>query len=149
MSADDLPQAEADALLDMPKVRTDTTVWDFPGPGEKLTIPLVSDDGREDFALDLEKSRIKVLKQKYQTRGRQISTLARLDFAGAPHQNPDGEEIEGTHLHVYKEGFGDKWAYPLDPDDFSDPEDMQQLWDDFMRYCNVTEPPDMRRGLIP
>ena len=33
---------------------------------------------------------------------------------GSPHTNPDDQIIGGTHLHIYKEGFDDRWAYPID-----------------------------------
>jgi hypothetical protein len=36
----------------------------------------------------------------------------RLDLDGPPHRNPDDEEIPWPHLHVYREGYGDKWASP-------------------------------------
>lgn len=40
--------------------------------------------------------------------------LIRIDLEPtAPHQNPDGQIIRESHIHVYKEGFGDKWATPL------------------------------------
>jgi hypothetical protein len=34
--------------------------------------------------------------------------LVRLDLGGAPHRNPFDEEIGVPHLHLYREGFGDK-----------------------------------------
>jgi hypothetical protein len=44
-----LPQAEADALIAMEKFRTDTTLWNWPNPGERLAIPLMSADREEDM----------------------------------------------------------------------------------------------------
>ena len=40
--------------------------------------------------------------------------LARLDIDTKPHHNPDGSKIGGTHLHLFQEGYGDKWAFALD-----------------------------------
>ncbi|KJU85379.1 prophage protein [Candidatus Magnetobacterium bavaricum] len=38
--------------------------------------------------------------------------LLRLCFGGHPHRNPDDTEISSPHLHRYREGYADKWAYP-------------------------------------
>ena len=70
-------------------------------------------DGREEFLLDIRRARIDLAKGTYQNRGREVVILARLDFGGAPHRNPDGEEIGSPHIHLYREGFGDKWAFPI------------------------------------
>ena len=74
---------------------------------------------------------------------RQVVILARLDFGGAMHTNPDGQDVQVPHLHLYQEGFGDKWAYPLPADAFSDPADRWKLFEEFMTYCNITEPPNI------
>jgi hypothetical protein len=50
--------------------------------------------------------------------------LVRLDLGGAPHRNRDDEEIGVPHLHLYREGFGDKWATPLPSDRFRNPADV-------------------------
>jgi len=106
-----LTQAEADALMALEKRRVDATEWNYPNFGERVTVPLASIDGREAFLLDLRRARINLKKGTYQNRGRQVVVLARLDFGGPPHRNPDGEEIGSPHLHLYREGFGDKWAF--------------------------------------
>ena len=46
-----LTQADADALLAIEKRRTDETVYDYPGLGGALRIPLESHDKRELFIL--------------------------------------------------------------------------------------------------
>ena len=61
---------------------------------------------------------------------------------------PDGEVIVGPHLHVYRENYGDKWAYPLPPGKFENLDDLYQTFDDFMTECNVVEPPRMNPGLF-
>jgi len=63
------------------------------------------------------------------------------------HRNPDNTEVACPHLHVYREGYGDKWAMPLD-DLFADTTDLMNLLEDFMRYCNIIEPPIIQRGLF-
>lgn len=143
-----ITQAEADALTALEKHRTDTTQWDYPSLGGAISIPLVSGDRREQFILDVRRARIDLAKGTYQNRGRQVIVLVRLDFGGAPHWNPDGQEIGSPHLHIYREGFGDKWAVPVPDNKFKDMGDLWQTLDDFMRFCNIVEPPIIRRGLF-
>jgi hypothetical protein len=144
-----LPQAEADALIAMEKRRVNDERWDFALSGTSLRIPVRSLDGREDFYLDLSRARINIAKRKYQRRGRQVVVLARLDLGGPPHRNPDDEEIPCPHLHLYREGYGDKWAFTLPQDRFSNASDPSRLLDEFMRFCNITQPPLINRGLFP
>lgn len=143
-----LTQGEADALLAMEKHRVDDNEWDYPGLGGSISIPLLSPDRRESFLLDVGRGRLDLLRGTYQNRARQIIVLARLDFGGQPHRNPDDVEVPSPHLHVYREGYGDKWAIPVPSASFSNIADLWQTLDDFLRYCNVTQPPRIRQGLF-
>lgn len=78
-------------------------------------MPLQSLDKREHFLLDLSRGRIDLQKVKMQNRGRQVVVLVRLYLEGALHRNPDDTEVPAPHLHVYREGYGDKWAVPGPP----------------------------------
>ena len=148
MATLDLTQAEADALFAMPKRRVCDDEVLYPGTGGKVCLPLVSVDGREDFLLDVRRGRIDLRKGTYQTRARQVITLVRMDFGGAAHRNPDNEEIPSPHLHLYREGYGDKWAIPVPVNEFPNLGDIWQTLMDFFGYCNVVEPPNMDRGLF-
>lgn len=143
-----LTQTEADALIALAKHRVDATEWNYPDLGGAVSVPLVSADRREQFLLDLRRGRIDLAKGTYQNRGRQVVVLVRLDFGGAPHRNPDGEEIDSPHLHLYREGFGDKWAVRVPSDRFANVGDPWRTLEDFMRFCNIVEPPIIRRGLF-
>jgi hypothetical protein len=122
----DLSQAEADALLRMEKFRVDNTSHAFPDLGGSIQIALTT---------------------KYQTRGRQSLVLARLDF-NSPHRNPDDTEVGIPHLHLYREGYADKWAYDLPADLLKNSADAWQTLHDFMAYCSIVEPPDITKGLF-
>lgn len=143
-----LTQAEADTLIAMEKHRIDDTRWNYPGLGGSIIIPLISTDRRENFLLDISRSKIDLAKGTYQNRSRQVIVLVRLDFGGQPHRNPDGQEISSPHLHLFREGYGDKWAVPVPVDHFSNMSDLWQTLQDFMRFCNITEPPFIDRGLF-
>jgi len=143
-----LAQSDADALLALEKHKVDNTVHEYPILGGPLKVPLISRDRREEFLLDVYQNQINLAKGTYQNRARRVVILARLDFGGAPHRNPDDEEIPCPHLHLYREGFGDKWAVPVPPEAFPSIADRWQTLQDFLRYVNVTDPPDFRRSLF-
>jgi hypothetical protein len=72
----------------------------------------------------------------------------RLDIDGPPHRNPDGEEIPCPHLHIYREGLGDKWAIPAPSDRYTNTSDLFTTCDAFMQHCNITVPPNIQKGLF-
>ena len=143
-----LTQAEADALIAMEKHRTTEDWSDFPMGGQSLVLPLQSADKREQFILDLSRGRIDLLKVKMQNRGRQVVVLVRLDLGGAPHRNPDDEEVPAPHLHIYREGYGDKWAVPIPADRFPNVGEVWTTLEDFLQFCNISQPPHIDRGLF-
>jgi hypothetical protein len=143
-----LAQTEADALIAMEKHRMDDQRWDYPILGGAISIPLMSIDKREKFLLDISRGRIDLLKATYQNRSRQVIVLLRLDLGGAPHRNPDDTEVPTSHLHIYRQGYGDKWAIPIPQDKFSNVEDIWEALQDFMSFCNVTRKPIIERVMF-
>jgi hypothetical protein len=143
-----LTQAEADALIEMEKCRADEKEYLFPQPGERIAIPLTSRDKRENFMLDVTRAQIKLTKATYQDRARQAIILMRLDLDGPVHRNPDGEEVLCPHLHVYREGYGDKWALPAPTDRYKNTLDLFATFEAFMLHCNITDPPRIEKGLF-
>jgi hypothetical protein len=143
-----LTQAEADALIAMDKVRTDQTHWKYPRAGEQLSVPLTSADRREIFALDITRSSIKLTKSTHQNRARQAIVLMRLDVDGPPHRNPDGVEIPCPHLHIYREGYGDKWAAPAPAHLRLPGADAFATCVAFMAECHVVDAPTFVVGLF-
>lgn len=144
-----LTQVEAEALIALEKRRVDATEWLYPHMGGKVMIPLISWDRREQFQLDLYRSQISLARKTFQNRARRVVVLVRLDTGGPPHRNPDDEEIPSPHLHIYREGYGDKWAFPVPSAHFANLTDTWQTLQDFMQYCTIAEPPNIRRELLP
>lgn len=135
-----LTQSEADDLIRVPKRFVSSDPVSIP-PGEDESHELASHDNRERFLLDVWRGTIRLSKVKLQTRVRTIYVLVRLDINGARHTNPDGTTIDGTHLHRYREGYGDKWATAVDPNAFGNLSNLKLTFEDFLRYCNVTDVP--------
>ncbi len=155
-----LTQSEADALINIPKIKKSDDIYEFPLPGEKLTIPIISLENQENFLIDVSRGRIRLTKCTYQERCQTIIILVRLDVDGPPHTNPEvvnvplsyfipynGKAINCPHLHLYVEDFGDKWAIPTPQDKFSDTTDLYKTLQDFFQYCNVIETPKIYRRL--
>jgi hypothetical protein len=144
----DITQDDADKLMAVEKRAVDQQQWTFPGPAERIVVPLTSVDKRENFLLDITRYQIKLTKATFQNRARVAVILYRLDLDGAPHRNPDGEEIPCPHLHVYREGYGDRWAVPASHEKFPDTKNLFSTLYQFMQHCNITEPPKIELGLF-
>lgn len=143
----ELSENEIDVLLKTEKHCIETKKYSFPQLGGKISIPLFSENKQEEFLLDISRSRIEVSKTTYQNRARKTIILLRLDIGSAPHRNPDGQEISSPHLHIYKEGYGDKFAYPL-PKEFNLCSDSIDYLNTFMDYCNIVLKPNIDIGLF-
>jgi len=143
-----LTQDEADSLMAMEKRSADEKDWLFPVPGERVAIPLTSLDKRENFMLDVTRAQIVLTKATYQNRARVAIILMRLDLDGPPHRNPDGAEVPCPHLHIYREGFADKWAIPAPVARYTNTLDLFSTCDAFMQHCNITDPPKIQKGLF-
>jgi len=141
----DISQSVANFLIKLRKVPVAKNDYRFPNQQYcKLNIPLKSEDGRHNFMLDINRNKINLSKVTYQNRTRTNVVLVRLDLNGAPHRNPDGNEISGNHIHIYKEGFNDKIAEEL-PKEFENIKnnDIKQFLKTFMQYCNIIGIPEM------
>jgi len=146
MTSSNLTQIEANRLLELEKRYEGDKMFDYPDLGGHLRLPLISTDESEAFWIDITRSYIELIKNSFQNRARKVVILARVDIGGAPHRNPDGEEIQSPHIHLYREGYQDKWAYSL-PDSFSDATNAWQTLQDFMNFCNIIKKPEIERGL--
>src|SRR5207245_1561915 len=116
-----LTQAEADALMAMVKEFVDQKGINFPLAGEWVKLEVKSEDKRESFLIDVNrKGTVKPSKCTYQERYEVVEILLRLDLDGPTHENPDGAELPCPHLHIYREGYADKLAFPLPGGRFTD-----------------------------
>ena len=153
-----LSQTEADRLLRLPKqFHSSQDQIEFRRSAFRERYDLFEIDGRERFLLDLERSQIRTAALKFQTRARTVFILARLDINGRAHRNPQdaphrpGQRLVGTHLHVYREGFGDRVAFlPQDIPQFS----TNPLADEvgwlvaFLRFSGVQSLPTIQTTMV-
>lgn len=136
-----LADKDVKKLIDCKKFYEGNCAFDFPLSGHRINIELFSYiPKRIAFFLDISRQSFNIKKITYQQRVFTTIVLLRLDLGYGGHRNPDGIEIHGAHIHVYREGYGDKWAYKL-PECFSDTEDIYLTLDNFMDYCNIEKKP--------
>src|SRR5262249_24419255 len=144
-----LTQDEADALMAMAKNLVEKAPLEFPLAGQAKQFEALSEDGHEAFVFDVNRrGKIKLSKCTYLERYAVLEILVRLDIDGPPHVNPDGADVPCPNLHLYKEGFGDKWAYPLPAGKFSNTSKLELTFVEFLGYCNVKKIPDTLAALI-
>lgn len=143
-----LTQQEADFLIAAAKRFVDVDLIPLPGQGACLTLELTAIQTLEIFRLDVSRSTIKLSKCTYQGRYRTTVLLLRLDVNGAPHTNPDGTKLEGSHLHKYREGYDDKWADPIDPKVFTNVQDLATTFREFAQLFGVVHIPAVQGGLF-
>ena len=149
-----LSQNEADRLLQMLKEFADSDPLEFgASQAMKYQRELISIDRKEKFILDVERGNRKRTRLKYQTRGREVIILARLELDGPDHINPPnaphrpGERLSCPHIHLYLEGFEDRVAYA-----FADVANLNirdatnglLTFEDFLFFCGVQNCPDIQ-----
>lgn len=143
-----LSQKEADGLISIKKKRVDDKKYTYPSPSESLEVPLQSTDKRDQFKLTIQPGKISLSKVTDQMREKNTNTiLVRVDIGNVKPTNPDEKVIEGNHIHLYKEGYEDKFAKPL-PSSFTNPDDPYVTLAEFMKFCNITKVPIINRRLI-
>lgn len=156
-----ITQKDADLFFEMEKFPEEDKIYQFPSSGEKLMLPFISADKREKFSFDISRGMIKITKVSYQSRVRKAYILRRLDYDAASHLNPEvelvpfpflepynGKEIPSPHIHLYIEGFGDKWAVPADILMNIQGKDIYEIMIEFLKYCHVKQLPIITKPLL-
>ena len=98
---------------------------DFPALHNTIKLNGLGQRTKYEYIVDVNRKYYLLNRITYHQRVFTNITLLRLDIDTKPHRNPDGKKINGTHLHVYREGYGDSWAYEL-----NDPA-LHELWPKF------------------
>lgn len=142
-----ITQAEADELIALEKHRVDSQIWNYPALGGSINISLTSMNRSKSFILDITRGRVHLSKTSLQNRYTSTTVLVRLDVGGPRHRNPDLRRIRSPHLHIYTEGYGDRWAFSVPSERFRDLSDATQTLEDFMKYCNIVTPPIIQGGI--
>lgn len=111
----------------------------LPDPGKKDQLDLISEDGKNEFKIDLNQGIIEP-KCTFQLRlNRANLILVRVDIGGPTHENPNHKKITGPHIHIYRQykSREDRWAYPLPNDLFASSADYVLTFINFLEYIHV------------
>ena len=138
-----IEQTEADTLRMIEKYLLNPELVIIPALGvtDKYKIAYNRDNiNFTNMALSTYRGRINKNKISYRLLYENAIMLMRVDTCDAtPHINPDRLitiEPYQPHLHIYREGYGDKFAYPL-PTEFSGSSNIVTLLQEFLSYSNV------------
>lgn len=91
---------------------------------------------KEVFHLDFYRGSFELSKYTVNNRYRQTIIMLRYDNGGR-HTNPDGVLFEGPHVHLYREGYNDKFAFPVSEINVLESDTMENVFNKIMHFCNV------------
>ena len=145
-----LTQSDIDLLLNMIKQLKSNDKIVFPPFGTEIKLDVISTTTKDKFIIDISrKGYIKINRCTYQTRYQKSIILLRLDVNGPPHTNPDGEVIPCPHLHIYREGYESKWAFPLqDKINVQNPDDLIEILIRFLEYNKISNIPEIEEQMF-
>ncbi len=102
---------------------------------------------KEIFLLDFYRGSFELSKYTVNKRYRQTVILLRYDNGGR-HSNPDGVLLEGAHVHLYREGFNDKFAFPVSEIGVEISDSMDKVFTKIMHFCNVKKFPTIEVSMF-
>ncbi len=143
-----ITQSEYDFLMSQEKVFDDPLSPIVLGPTPiQWTRQINSIESKELFLLDFYRGNIEITKYTINKRYRQTIVLLRYDNGGR-HTNPDGEKFVGPHIHLYKEGYNDKFAYPVSVVDIKETDSMELVFTKIMYFCNIKRMPSIEISMF-
>lgn len=138
-----ITQLDFELLIKEEKVFSDIiTPISLGPPPLSWTRELKSIDSNNVFLLDFYRGSFELSRYTFNKRYRQSIILLRYDNGGR-HTNPDGVSFDGPHIHLYKEGYGDKFAYPISELNIQNSDAMEQVLNKILHFCNIKRIPSI------
>lgn len=114
----------------------------------KWSRDIVAIETRDMFILDYYIGTIALTKFTYNKRYRKTIAILRFDSSGR-HTNPDGQVFDGPHVHIYRENYGDKFAFYVSEIGINtDAIEKINVLENFLKYCNVINYPEIQQALF-
>lgn len=143
-----LTQAEYDTIMSSIKHFDDIGKAIDLGPAPiQWSRKILMKNSHENLILDFYRGSIELRKFTINHRVRQSIVLFRYDEKGR-HTNPDGIYFDGPHIHLYKEGFDDKFAYPVTEIEVLPTDNMYTIFSKVLRFCNIVTYPTINLALF-
>ena len=137
-----LKQEEFEKLLKLPKTFSTVEKLEISNAPSNWTRKVISTESKDEFLIDFYRGSYDLTRFTINKRYKTNIILLRFD-SGGMHKNPDGKIIKGAHIHIYKEGFDDKFAYPIT--DFGITENnftIKEIFIILLKFCNFVEIPN-------
>ncbi len=134
-----LTESEAEAMLNELKYAL-IDLLNLPGKGDSVSFDVKANDSANIYTIGIFRGSVNSRKMNYNARIKlNNTTLLELHInAGNRHMNPDGELVTGNHWHIYREGYGHSYAFPVP--DISD-HDFVDVTIRFLERFHVVERP--------
>jgi hypothetical protein len=143
-----ITQTEFDFLIKLEKVFDDPETPIQLGPAPiHWSRQLNATTNKEAFLFDFYRGSFELCRYTYNKRYRQTIILLRYE-SGGRHTNPDGQSFEGPHVHLYREGFGDKFAFPYTEIGVVEGDSMEGVFNKIMYFCNVKRFPSVELSMF-
>jgi hypothetical protein len=137
-----LTQSEYTVLMSQHKVFEDSEII-YLGPAPaRWTRLLKSLVGSEVFRLDFHRGRLE-LRYTYNLRRNLATVLFRYDHEGI-HTNPDGVRFSGPHIHLYTEGYDDKFAFSVSQIGVLPTDNISEVLVKVANFCNIINVPTIQ-----
>ncbi len=133
-----LDQAMADGLIATRKVFIDKKPLTVNRPYNEQKELRSERDPYEVFYLNITQTAIEFGRYFTVTRFFQTPLVRACLDPDAVHPNPDGTKIKGAHIHLYRQGYKDRFAYPLSEKGFTNTEIVPFL-KEFLKFCNIED----------
>lgn len=136
-----ITQTEFDFLIKQDKVFDDLTLPIQLGPAPiQWTRKLNAIATKESFLFDFYRGSFELSKYTINKRYKQTVILLRYDNGGR-HTNPDGSTFEAAHVHLYREGYNDKFAFEVSEIGVNILDSMNIVFTKILHFCNVKKSP--------
>lgn len=143
-----ITQAEFDFLIKQDKEFEDPSHPISLGPAPlQWTRKIKSLINKEVFLLDFYRGSFELSKYTFNKRYRQTVILLRYDNGGR-HTNPDGITFDGPHVHLYREGYNDKFAFPISEIGVIPSDSMGAVLKKILQFCNVKRFPTIEVSMF-
>lgn len=126
-----MTQDEAEELLRLLKELHDRCLY-IPEPSKTLEYECATISKKSKFIISVYRAGRNAKKCTFQARTKGMNdVILRLDVNPSPHRNPDNKIIHGSHLHIYRDGYGTSYAFPFDVNDDDLVSNFIQFLDEF------------------
>lgn len=145
-----LTQPEFEHLIRLKKEFKESTPIDLGPHPIEWHRDIISLESKDAFILDYRRASIEIKKFTYNTRFRTSIVLLRY-CSQVKHTNPPGtdeQSFAGPHIHLYREGFDAKWAFPVSELGIKTADSHHEVLNKILDYCNIQNRPNIVNALF-